>query len=59
MQVVNIGEEISFDHTFKVAANIGFFIDDRKCSTTVSFWSSMGKEILYNGNLPRELDFNM
>jgi hypothetical protein len=30
IQVLNIGEELSFDHTFKVAANIGYWCDDRK-----------------------------
>ena len=61
IQVLNFGEELSFDHTFKVAAILAICVMTRNgyASITVSFWSSMGMEILYHGNLPRELDFIM
>ena len=30
IQCVDTGEELSFDHTFKIATNIGFLRDDNK-----------------------------
>ena len=55
IQCVDTGEELSFDHTFKIATNIGILHDDN-ANMTVYFLSSIYKARFFHGNSLKVLD---